>query len=332
MKKIVGLLIVLALVFSLVVGCSQETAEPEGSDDQTPQEGKAPEDIKIGIVMKSFDEFQNAVIAGAKDTAIEMGVKEENIIALAPEDESGVTDQVQMIENCISQGVDILILSAQNPDAVNAPLQQAADKGIKIVMADTDAPKFESEHKVTYIGTNNYKAAYDGAKVFIERYLEEGQNVVLLRCKLGDPNHDERTNGLDDACKELGINVLEVKDTNCESEKSANIMANLITKYGDKINGVLVTSDNVSIGAITSIKAANMTDKIAVCGFDGFQVSIQAVANGEEKMIIGQKPYWMGQEAVKCGMGALLEGKTYEAYIDPGIEVIDEDNYQDFLK
>ena len=46
----------------------------------------------------------------------------------------------------------------------------------------------------------------------------------------------------------------------------------------------------------SSIKAANMTDKIAVCGFDGFQVSIQAVANGEEKMIIGQKPYWMGQE------------------------------------
>jgi len=282
--------------------------------------------------MKSFDEFQNQVIEGATDQAVKLGVKKENIIALAPKNESDLYGQVQMIENCISQGVNIIILSAQNPDVVNEPLAKASEKGIKIVMADTDAPNFKDPNKVTYIGTENYSAAHDGAVEFIKKFMKEGQNVVILRGKLGDTNHDARTKGLEDACKENGINVLEVGDANCEPEKAAAMMENFITKYGDKINGLLVTSDNMSVAAIESIKAANKMDKIVVCGFDGFQASIKCVAEGTEKMIIAQKPYWMGEEAVRCGIGALLEGKTYPEYINPGIAIIDESNYKEFLK
>ena len=199
-------------------------------------------------------------------------------------------------------------------------------------MADTDAPKFKDPNKVTFIGTDNYAAAHDGAAAFIKAYLKSGQSVVILRGKLGDTNHDARTKGLEDACKEGGITVLETQDANCEPEKAASMMENFITKYGDKINGLLVTSDNMSVAAITSIQAANMIDKIAVCGFDGFQSSIKCVAEGTEKMIIAQKPYWMGQEAVKDGIAALLEGKTFDAYINPGIAVIDGTNYKEFLK
>lgn len=341
MKKTLYLVIAVVMLLSIVAGCSAPaqtaataapapaSAAPAATEAPAPQLTTA--DLKIGVVMKSFDEFQNALIQGAKDEAMAQGVKEENIIVLAPKNESDVMGQVQMIENCVSQGVNILVLSAQNPDTVNAPLAAASAKGIKIVMADTDAPKFNDPNKVTYIGTDNYAAAHDGAKEFLAKYMQPGQNVVILRGKLGDTNHDARTKGLEDACKEAGINVLETQDANCEPEKAASIMENFITKYGDQINGLLVTSDNMSVGAITSIKAVNMTDKIAVCGFDGFQVSIQCVADGTEKMIIAQKPYWMGQEAVKCGIGALLEGKTYDAYINPGISIIDETNYKEYL-
>jgi ribose transport system substrate-binding protein len=292
----------------------------------------ATADLKIAVIMKSFDEFQKQVIAGATDQAVKLGVKKGNVIALAPKNESGLMEQVQMIENCISMGVNIIVLSAQNPDIVNEPLAKASAAGIKIVMADTDAPKFKDPNKVTFIGTDNYAAAHDGAVEFIKRFMKRGQNVVILRGKLGDTNHNARTNGLKDACKENGINVLEIGDANCEPEKAAEMMENFITKYGDKINGLLVTSDNMSVAAIEAIKAANKMDKIVVCGFDGFQTSIKCVAEGTEKMIIAQKPYWMGEEAVRDGIAALLEGKTFPEYINPGIAVIDGKNYKEFLK
>jgi ribose transport system substrate-binding protein len=291
-----------------------------------------PSDVKIGVVMKSFDEFQTALIKGTVDQAVSMGVKKENVITLAPKSESDVIGQVQMIENCIAQGVNIIVLSAENPDTVNTPLEAAAKKGIKIVCADTDAPKFKNANKVTFIGTDNYIAAHEGAAAFLKTYCKKGDNIVILRGKLGDTNHDARTKGLTDAIKEAGCNVLDTQDANCEADKAASIMENFLTKYGDKINGVMVTSDSMAVGAITSIKAVNKTDKIAVCGFDGFQVSIQCVADGTEKMIIAQKPYWMGQEAVRDGMAALLKGKTFKPYINPGIQIIDHNNCKDFLK
>jgi ABC-type sugar transport system substrate-binding protein len=75
-----------------------------------------------------------------------------------------------------------------------------------------------------------------------------------------------------------------------------------------------------------------MLDKIVVCGFDGFQVSIQCVADGTEEMIIAQKPYWMGQEAAKAGLAALLKGEKFPEYINPGIAIIDSSNYKEFLE
>jgi ribose transport system substrate-binding protein len=320
MKKLVCLLIAAFLAIS-----TGGTAIASAADAPDPA------DLKVGVVMKSFDEFQNAVIAGVIDEAVKYGAKKENVTALAPKNESDLEGQVKMIENCVAQGVNILVLAAQHPDIVNAPLATASAQGIKIVLADTDAPKFNDPNKVTYIGTDNYAAAHDGAVEFIKRYLKSGDAIVILRGKYGDTNHDARSRGLEDACREGGIDILEVQDANCEAEKAASIMENLITKYGDKINGLLVTSDNMSVGAITSIKAVNMIDKIAVCGFDGFQVSIQCVADGTEKMIIGQKPYWMGQEAFKAGVAALYKGEAFPAYINPGISIIDESNYKEFL-
>lgn len=333
-KKLYTLALCAILITALMLtGCSN-TKAPE-TQSQTPNEestpSQSPSDLKIGVVMKSFDEFQTAVINGAIDQAVQMGVKKENIITLAPKSESDVMGQIQMIENCVSQGCDIIIVAAEDPTAVIPPLQQAAESGIKIVMADTDAPDFKHPNKVTYIGTENYTAAYEGAKIFLSEYVKPGSNVVILRGKLGDTNHDSRTKGMEKAIEEAGCNVLDVQDANCEPDKAANIMETWIQKYGDKIDAVMNTSDNMTVGAVTSIKAANKLDQIAVCGFDGFQVAIKEVAAGTVEMIIAQKPYWIGQEAVKCGMGALLEGKQYDEYIMAGIQVIDASNYQDFL-
>jgi ribose transport system substrate-binding protein len=320
MKKILSM-VCLCLTVMLFVG----NAAAEGAALTTA-------DLKIGIIMKSFDEYQNNMISGATDEAVSEGVKKENIIALAPKNEHSEQEQVQMIENCVAQGVNILILSSQTPDAVTVPLQEASAKGIKVVSVDTDAPYFKDPNKVTFVGLDNYTAAHDGAAEFIKRYMQPGENMVIIRGKLGDTNHDARTKGMEDACKEAGINMLEAQDANSEPEKAANIMQNFITKYGDTINSVLVTSDNHTTAAVTSIAAANLTDEILVCGFDGMQPVVKAVGDGAVKMIIAQSPYWMGQTACKYGIAALLEGQTFEPHIVVPNVYIDSDNYKEFLK
>lgn len=338
-RKMISAMLVITMTFSMIACGSSDkdiktadspsaAEDTTASDDSSASEGSAADvsDLKVGIVMKSSDEFQNAVVRGATEAAVEAGVSESNIKAVASTSESDSMQQVTAIEDMISNGTNILLCACQEENALKGVLGQAADAGIKVVMVDTDCASFES--KVTFIGTDNYQAAYDGALEFAKR-LEKGSNVVILRGKLGDVNHESRTEGLKTALEESGMNVLEVQDANCETDKAANTMESFLSKYPDQINAVMVTSDSMAVGAAQAIESAG-AGGIKICGFDGFQSAIELIESGEIEMIIGQKPYEMGSEGFACGLGA-LNGETYDSYINPGIQVIDSENYKNFL-
>ena len=325
-KRWISGLLTAVMLFSLCACSSTDTGSGDTGGETAEGGSKPVSELKVGVVMKSFDEFQQAVMDGATAAAVEAGIPEENVTCVAPNNESEIMARVTSVEDMISQNVDILLVAANQADTLMNPLTTAAEKGIKIVMVDTDAPDFTE--KVTYIGTDNYEAGYEGAKEFGTR-LGGGKNVVILRGKLGDPNHEKRTEGLIAGLEETGNTVLETQDANCESDKAANAMEAFMTKYPDQIDAVMVTSDSMAVGAAQAIKAAGMGDRIQVCGFDGFQAAIDLVGTGEISMIIAQRPEEIGRKGIECGLGA-LEGETYDSYINTGIEIIDSSNYQDY--
>jgi len=329
-KKMVILVLMICMTANLAA-CNKSSSGTESSSTAAEiQEGSDTGDIsdlKVGVVMKSYDEFQQLVMDGAKDMALELGIAEANITLVAPNNESDVMAQVTMVEDLISKNIDILVLAVNQEDSMLNVLDTAKEKGIQIVFADTQAENFEGA--VTYIGTDNKSAAYEGALIFGEE-LEDNSNVVILRGKLGDVNHEARTEGLIEALEEKGHTVLEVQDANCETDKAASTMEDLLTKYPDQIDAVMVTSDSMAVGAAQAVKGTGLTDSIKICGFDGFQSAISLVETGEITMIIGQKPYEMGYEAVKCGVES-IDGATFDSYINPGIVMITSENYKDYL-
>lgn len=332
-KRWISRFLAITMLFSLCACGNADSGAggtaPEDTGTQAADTGKKEtKDLKVGVVMKSFDEFQQAVMDGAKQGAADAGIPADNVTCVAPNNESEIMAQVSSVEDLVAKNVDILLVAANQADTLMNSLAAAVEKDIKIVMVDTDAPDFQD--KVTYIGTDNFEAAYEGAKEFGTR-LGGGKNVVILRGKLGDQNHEKRTEGLIKGLEETGNTVLETQDANCESDKAANAMEAFMTKYGDEVNAVMVTSDSMAIGAAQAIKGAGKGGSIEVCGFDGFQAAIDLVATGEISMIIAQKPFEIGRQGVECALGA-LEGKTYDPYINTGIAIIDHANYQEYQK
>ena len=148
--------------------------------------------------------------------------------------------------------------------------------------------------------------------------------------RLGDVNHESRTEGLTESLEAAGMNVLEVQDANCETDKAASAMESFLSKYPDQIDAVMVTSDSMAVGAAQAIKNAHV-EGIKICGFDGFQSAISLVETGEIEMIIAQQPYQIGYEGMNDGIAA-MNGETFDAYIPMGIIMIDSENYKDFQK
>ena len=119
MKKILALVLVALLVLA---GAAMA-------------EAKAGEGLYIGVVYKqSGNAYFQASVDGVAKAAEELGFTFEHD---GPDDGSS-DGAIRIIENFISKGVDALVISANDPDALVDVCTQAMEEGIKVVSYDAE--------------------------------------------------------------------------------------------------------------------------------------------------------------------------------------------------
>ena len=119
MKKILALVLVALLVLA---GAAMA-------------EAKAGDGLYIGVVYKqSGNAYFQASVDGVQKAADELGFTFEHD---GPDDGSS-DGAIRIIENYISKGVDALVISANDPDALVDVCTQAMEEGIKVVSYDAE--------------------------------------------------------------------------------------------------------------------------------------------------------------------------------------------------
>lgn len=336
-KKMIAIWMTAGIIMVSLAGCGgkddtaktaagQERAEDtadakENKEDKGASEGP----VRLGIVVKSLsDQYYTLLKKGAEDRAEEVGNIELTVIA--PNSEADVQKQVENVETLLAKGVDVIGIAPAHNETLLPVLQQAVEQGVKVMAVDNDTTL---EEKVTFIGTENETAAYEGAK-WAGKQIGEGGNAIVLRGKLGDSNHDEREAGLQKGLEETGINVLEIQTADCEEQKGLQVTENLIQKY-DNIDLVITTADTMSMGAYRAIEQAGMTDKIQVYGFDGQYSFAKLIAEGKVLGTTAQDPYTMGIIAVDTAV-SIANGEEVNPRIDSGQIIVTQENGAEFVK
>jgi len=144
----VALAALMSATFILAVsGCpktqekaDQTTAGPTPPAGPTAAKAAGSPDGKITIAMvpKLIGiDFFNACEKGAKEAAAELGPEVE-LIYDGP-NESKVERQIEMINSFVDQGVDVVAVAANDPDAISGCLKRAADAGVIPITWDSDA-------------------------------------------------------------------------------------------------------------------------------------------------------------------------------------------------
>lgn len=323
-KRVFSLLLAGALSMSLAAcdgtGETSTTPSPDAAQDISQADG-----LKVGCVVKFQHEHFTAVMDGAKAAAEELGLE---IDAQAPSSPTDVMGQVQLVEDMVTSGVDILLITANQPDTLTNIMDQAASKGTTIVAVDTDLPDYAN--KIAYVGTGNKNALKTAATELASR-LPEGANVIVLRGPLGDTNHELRSEGAVEGLTEAGCNILEVFDAQSTAEKAAAATEDFLLKYQSQgVDAILCCDDEMAVGAVTAIKQAGKLDTIQVSGYDGNQAAVELVGAGELTFTMAQNPYQMGYQAVMNGYHAHM-GESFDSEVDTGVQLITQENYQEFL-
>lgn len=320
MKKL--MLFVMFAALLVITACAsgeRQSTNNNANNEENLTEETNGNDLKIGIVLMTLSsEYWKIHMAGAQDAAKDLGV---GIEILGPAEETLYEQQVKMVEDLISAKVDGLVVTPSLPEAMLPALQKANDANIPVVLVDADINEFKD--KVSFIGTENYEAAYKGGE-FIRDQLNDGDKVLIIRGQMGAKVHDERTKGFQDALEDKNIKFI-VQDAQSDRVKAVNIVENVLTADPD-IKAVFATSDEMALGSYKGLENKDSTD-IPLIGFDGTPDGLQAVVDGKMVANIAQDPYRMGYLGVESAVKA-IKGEAVEKRIDSGAEVYTKDNVE----
>src|ERR687893_27367 len=157
-----------AVLCALVaVGCGGGGAEGGGGGES----GRYKEEIVIGWtppditgVFKTATDFfeQSAEEANAAGFNVK-------IISRSPATHTSFADQLAIIENFISQKVDVIAISPADTEAVKPAIRQANEADIPVIMVNLLEPQEDIE-VASYIGFDNSEAASVSAYSVLDYY------------------------------------------------------------------------------------------------------------------------------------------------------------------
>ncbi len=313
-----SLIVGITLIFLLISGCGQQQESQPSDSEQVPQQ-EAEEPIKIGVVVKALNsDFWKTVEAGAKAAGKDLGIEVE---VLGPSAETAVSEQIDMIEDQITQRVSALAVAPSQPASAIPVFDQAKAAGIPVVLIDTDA---QWDDKVSFVGTGNYNGGKQAGE-FIAEKLGKGGKVVILRGAVGDPTHDERSNGAIEVLKEKGLEILDIQPANSERGLGMTVMENMLQVHSD-IQGMFATNDEMALGALRAIQAAGK--EIITVGFDGSPDALKSIEEGELTASVAQNSFNIGYQGVVAAVKA-VRGEAVDKRIDTGTKIISKDNVKE---
>ncbi|MET0908665.1 MAG: ABC transporter substrate-binding protein [Ilumatobacteraceae bacterium] len=322
LKFSLSLVAVIALI-GLVVGvvAGRASGGSSGSGGGAASAGAAG-GKKVDVIIKASDsEFWQSMLAGAdkagRDYGLEVGL-------FGPTSETDVNQQVQLVENSISRGVDAIVVAPNSSDALNNVIERARDGGTKVIVADT-AVTTESEG---FIGTDNVKAAEQAGARLCQLATDAGNesgDVMIASSVAGVQVLKDREAGFRTglkACPNLKVSL--VRYNNNDLNTAASQVNDALTANPNLV-GIFAANNTSGNGAARAIKDNDAADRIPVIAFDTDPQENAALADGSIDALVVQNPYFFGyQGVVEAGMAAVKSQPPL--VLDPGAVVADKGN------
>ncbi|HZZ28328.1 MAG TPA: substrate-binding domain-containing protein [Pirellulales bacterium] len=316
-----NLLVLLSL--AILVGCSDEAAGPGGQGASVAMGGNGKK-YQIAVVPKAAThEFWKSVHAGAEDAASELGNVE--IIWKAPAEDDNRNQQIDLVENFVTRGVNGICLAPIDSQALVNVAKDVKAANIPLVIFDSGLN--DPSLYVSYVATDNENGGRLAARE-MGRQLNGKGNVLLLRYSSGSESTENRERGfLETIKKEFpDIKILSSDQYAGTSEQTAlDKSQQLLLKYGKEVNGIFAVNESSAAGMLQALKEAGLTGKVVYLGFDSSNRIVKALRDGDMQGVVLQDPVNMGYQAVKA-IVAQLTGQPVEKRVSTGEAVATKEN------
>ena len=303
MKKLISLLLVLAMALTLVA-CGGKTEAPAATE--APKAEAAPEapaaevtTYDVGVAIYQYNDnfmslYKDEITAYFK--TLETDTVKYNITMV--DSKNDMNEQTNQIDTFINQGMDVIILNLVQTSSAEVLIDKVVDAGIPLILinreplgeTDESYPGIINNPTVCYVGADaRQSGTYQGEIVLAldNKGDINGDGVVSYVMVVGDPENPDaqyRTEFSIKALTDAGVQVNElVKQIgNWDQTKGNEITAAALAQFGDEIEVVFCNNDGMALGAYAAIEAAGR-----VVGEDIYLLGVDALAECQEMVQAG---------------------------------------------
>ncbi len=284
---------IVALVFAACAPAGQAPAQEAGAPapeeaapaEEAPAEQVAQTGLVFGLAVHDNPAeslFWGVVEKGARDAAETYGIELKSGGSLDP------AEQAQLVETYIADGVDGLIVSLANPDALQDSVTKAVDAGIPVITINSGVNVYRELGAITHVGQTEFVAGQGAG----ERFNAAGASKVM--CVIheeGNIGLEERCAGLEDTFQGEVVRFnVATTGTRDVAGTSASIQDKLIAD--SEIDAVLSLNPVIAMAALDAVQAAGGDQMLAT--FDLSPDVLDAIEAGDILFAIDQQQYLQG--------------------------------------
>lgn len=299
--------VVLVLVM-LVSGCSGK---------------KASKQFTVGYAnMADSDVFvlarKTAVISSAEGSNIDLQFSDAN---------ADIQRQLDQMDIFISKKVNALVVVPVDSTGVIPGIKKANAANIPVICLGIKG----GDGDFIFVGSQNYDAGYMQGELYA-KLLPPNAKVLYLAGTAGMDHSRDRRNGFNDAVKKANrtdIQILADMDGDYVRATAMRITEDWIQTF-PQFDGIIAANDQMALGAVEALKAANRLQGVLVSGIDGIAEATQAVKDGIMVQTVLQNAPGQGTACVEI-LKKIANGESVENEIFVPFESITKDNVDQYL-
>jgi inositol transport system substrate-binding protein len=288
----------------------------------------------VGVSMAKFDDNFLTVLRNGIQKSADAG----GVTVQIEDAQNDVAKQLDQIKNFIASGVDAIVVNPVDTSATQAMSDAAAAAGVALVYVNRQPVNVDSlPDKQAFVASNEVDSGTLETKEVCRLFKEAGKteaNVYVMMGELSNQAAVQRTADIHDVIggPDCGvkINIIDEQTANWSRDEAQNMMTNWLST-GTAFDGVIANNDEMAIGAIQAMKAANIDmATVVVGGVDATQDALAAMQAGDLDVTVFQNAAGQGAGALDAAL-KLAKGEAVEKKVWVPFELVTPANVAEYL-
>nr|WP_191059742.1 substrate-binding domain-containing protein [Geminicoccus harenae] len=241
-----------------------------------------------------------------KDEATKLGVA-----TIDSDGQNSAPKQTADVEAAIVQGVQGIVISPSDVNAMAPALATAVENNVPVVTVDRRVDGVEGI--LAHVGADNVKGGEAQGEWLLANY-PDGAKIINLQGQPGASPAIDRNKGLHNVLDQHTdkYQIVAEQTANFARDQGLSVTESLLAGMSDPPDVIIAANDDMALGALEAVRARNLDDQIKIVGFDALPEALASIRDGGLAGTVEQFPGGQSRRAVQILVDYIQNGKAPE--------------------